>query len=223
MADDPIDYQGNSQKGKEDKGKEQKRQKAKEKKIETIVTTPAVVKKKGIFRRAKETLIEVDFKSTMAFVVADVLIPAAKDMLFDAIKDGAKHSIFGGRAGRSSVMRRAYDDRESHVIYNRGVDRGSRSMGISRFAPDRERGSRSNRYGIDNFILVNKQEADDVLESMGDAIETYQVVSVADLNQMIGIPVRPIDHKWGWTRLDGVDVHQTREGYLIDLPEPEPI
>jgi hypothetical protein len=222
MADDPTDYQGNSKRDKEDKGKE-KKQAAKEKKIDTIVSAPAVVKKKGVFRRAKDTLIEVDFKSTMAYVVVDVLIPAAKDMVYDAITNGAKHSIFGGR-GRGGVMRRSYsDDRESHVIYNRGVDRGSRSMGINRYAPEPQRGSRSNRYGIDNFIIVDRQEAELVLESMADAIETYQVVSVADLNQMIGIAVRPIDHKWGWTRVDGVEVHQTREGYLIDLPEPEPI
>lgn len=220
MADDPTDYQGNSNKEKEKKAKEEK--KRPDKHIEQIVSTPAIVKKKGIFRRAKETLIEVDFKDTVAYVVADVIIPGAKDMLFDVLMNGAKHSIFGDRRGVSS-SRRPYDERESHVVYNRGVDKGSRSMGINRYAPARERGSRSQRYGIDNFIITDKQEADFILEAMADAIETYKVVSVADLNQMIGVTVHPIDHKWGWTRLDGVGVQPVREGYLIDLPEPEPI
>jgi hypothetical protein len=220
MADDPIDYQGNSKREKEDKGKAQKRQKPDDKKVEAIVSTPVIVKKKGIFRRAKDTLIEVDFKSTVAYVIADVLIPAAKEMVFDSIINGAKYSIFGDSRGG----RRGYTpERESHVVYNRGIDRGSRSMGISRYAPEPTRGSRTHRYGIDNFIIVDKQEAELILENMAEAIEQFQVVSVADLNQMIGVPVRPIDHKWGWSRMDGVDMYQVREGYMIDLPEPESI
>lgn len=225
MADEPTDYQGNSRKEKEEKGQDQKKAKPEARTpVEPIVTTPVIVKKKGIFRRAKETLIEVDFKSTMAHVIVNVLIPAAKDMVFDAFVDGAKHSIYGGRAGRGVGRRYIGDDRESHVIYNRGIDKGSRSMGVSsRYAPSPERGSRSQRYGIDNFIITDRQEAELILESMSDAIEKYEVVSVADLNQMIGIAVKPIDHTWGWTRTDGVHIIQTREGYLIDLPEPESI
>lgn len=223
MADDPTDYQGNSKREKEQKGKEQKKAKPDGKTVEAVVTAPVIVKKKGIFRRAKETLIEVDFKSTMTHVIVNVLIPAAKDMVFDAFVDGAKHSIYGGRASRGVGRRYVSDDRESHVIYNRGIDKGSRSMGVSRYAPSPQNGPRSQRYGIDNFIIVDKQEAELVLESMADAIETYEVVSVADLNQMIGIPVRPIDHKWGWTSIVGVEIHQTRDGYLVDLPEPESI
>ncbi len=218
--DQTTNYQGNSKKEKENKDKEQKRQKPDDKKIEPIVTSPAIIKKKGIFRRAKDTLIEVDFKETVAHVIAEVLIPAAKEMIFDSIIDGAKYSIFGDRRGG----RRSYsNERESHVVYNRGIDKGSRSMGISRYAPEREMGSRTQRYGINSIIIVERQEAIDIIDSMADAIEEWKVVSVADLNQMIGVTVRPIDHKWGWTRMDGISMHNVREGYLIELPEPESI
>jgi len=32
-----------------------------------------------------------------------------------------------------------------------------------------------------------------------------------------------VDNKWGWAILQNVDIRQTREGYVIDLPLPEAI
>ncbi len=220
MPDEPTDYTGNSKREKEAKAKGQKGEKDVAKKIETIVTTPVIVQKRGIFRRMKDTLVEVDFKSTVAYVIADVLIPAAKETVFDALVKGGSYSIFGDRSVRGRG-RTYHSSDESHVTYSRGIDRGSRSMGLGRHAPEPQRGSRSHRYGIDNFIIVDKQEAELIVESMLNAIEEFEYVSVADLNEMIGIKPHPIDYKWGWTRVDGVEIHQVSQGYLIDLPEPE--
>lgn len=220
MAEDPTDYAGKAKQPKAGKPKAEASSEEGEKKG-PIVTAPVIVKKKGIFRKVKDTLVEVDFRSTVAYVIADVLIPAAKETVFDALVKGGSYSIFGDRSvrGRGRTYHSGSDD--SYVTYNRGVDRGSRSMGVGRRAPEPQRGPRNRRYGIDNFIITDKQEADLIVESMLNAIEEYEYVTVGDLNEMLGIDVHPIDNKWGWTRIDGIEILQVREGYLIDLPEPE--
>ena len=58
---------------------------------------------------------------------------------------------------------------------------------------------------------------------MNDIIDTYEVVSVADLNELVGLPTSYMDNKWGWIYLGDVQVRQIREGFLIDLPSAEPI
>jgi hypothetical protein len=56
---------------------------------------------------------------------------------------------------------------------------------------------------------------------MTDIIDKYDVVSIADLYQMCGLPSTYIDNEWGLSSLQYIDVRQTREGYIIDLPAAE--
>ena len=58
---------------------------------------------------------------------------------------------------------------------------------------------------------------------MNDIIDQFEVASVADLNDLVGFPTSYTDNKWGWIYLGDVQIRQVREGYLIDLPSPEPI
>jgi len=76
---------------------------------------------------------------------------------------------------------------------------------------------------MSQIYLVSRDEADLVVERMLDILDKYDVVSVADLNDLLGLPTSPIDNKWGWAILGRVEIRQTRDGYLIDLPAPEPI
>jgi hypothetical protein len=62
-----------------------------------------------------------------------------------------------------------------------------------------------------------------VLERMQDIIDKYEVVSVSDLYELLGLPSSYQDNKWGWNYLGDVQVRQIREGYLIDFPSAEPI
>jgi hypothetical protein len=48
-------------------------------------------------------------------------------------------------------------------------------------------------------------------------------VSVADLYELLGVAADHTDQKWGWRTLGGASVRRVRDGYLLDLPQPEPI
>jgi hypothetical protein len=54
-------------------------------------------------------------------------------------------------------------------------------------------------------------------------LEMYEVVSVADLNDLVGFETSYVDQKWGWTYLGNARVRPIREGFLVDLPPAEPI
>ena len=58
---------------------------------------------------------------------------------------------------------------------------------------------------------------------MCEAIETYQMVSVADLYDLVGVTGDYTDNKYGWTNLRNAKVVRVRDGYMIDLPKALPI
>ena len=78
-------------------------------------------------------------------------------------------------------------------------------------------------HNFDEIILATRVEAETTLEQLYDVIAKYQVVSVADMYEMVGAKAYATDNKWGWTDLRGAGVQRIREGYLLNLPKPEPI
>lgn len=206
-----MDYQGNAKKNKEEG-------KAPEKKIEKVIVTEVVVQKRSIGRKFRDLFIEADLRSVAKYVVSDVLLPAIRNTIVDASTKGIERMMYG----ESSIRRRNYG-MGPRITYNNPVNRGYSSSPLSRHAPAIERGPRSSRHSRDDFILSSREEAELVLERMNDIIDTYEVVSVADLNELVGLPTSHVDNKWGWIYLGDVQVRQIREGYLLDLPPAEPI
>lgn len=62
-----------------------------------------------------------------------------------------------------------------------------------------------------------------VLERLNDIIDRYEVASVADLHELVGLPTTHVDNKWGWENVRYAEVRQIREGFLLDLPPAMPI
>jgi len=65
-----------------------------------------------------------------------------------------------------------------------------------------------------------------VLSRMIDTIKRYGTVSINDLYDMVGMTSdNYTDDKFGWTVLDdgNAGVRRVREGYILDLPSPEPL
>jgi hypothetical protein len=146
------------------------------------------------------------------YVIHDVLIPAARNTIVDASTKGIERMMYGD----SAMRRRAYGP-GPRVTYNNPIYRGT-----PRQAPPVQLGSRT-RAARDDIILNSREEAELVLERMNDIIDTYEVASVADLNDLVGLPTNHVDNKWGWIYLGDVHIRQIREGYLIDFPPPEAI
>lgn len=197
-----------------------------DKKLEKIVTGEVIQRKKSFGTRFKETFTVEDTKSVVSSIWFDVLIPGAKDMVFDAFSQGLERKLFG--TARSGSRRGGYRPggslfgNASYMPYNR----------YSASSPQREdpRGrpqapSRQPRGGHDlgELILQTRVEGQAVLDQMYELLSVYGMASVADLYSLLGHSSEFTDMNWGWTDLQGSDVVKIPEGYLLQLPRPAPI
>lgn len=216
-----MDYAGNSKKDKVvGKPKEIKATKN----IEKVITSEVIVHKKSLGRKIKELFIHADFGTVARGIAYDTLIPAARNMVVDATTKGVERVIYG-----ESAIRRRESGQGPRITYNSPVSRGNpyasnaprrNLQGMQGTVPGE---SRSPRHQRDDFILSSREEAALVLERMQDIIDNYEVVSIGDLHDLVGLPTTYIDNKWGWTFIGDVQIQQIREGYLINLPSAEPI
>jgi len=145
------------------------------------------------------------------------MLPAARNLIVDASTKGIERMIYG----ESAMRRRGIGAPGPRVTYNSPINRGGYSPSRPPSITPGE--SRSPRHSLNDFILSSREEAELVLERMNDIIDTYEVVSVADLNELVGFPTSFVDNKWGWIYLGDVQIRQIREGYLLDLPSAEQI
>ena len=190
-----------------------------EKKIEKVVTGKVTTRKKPLMRRFAETFIAEDSSSVARYIVMDVLIPAAKDLISDLVKETVDRTLFGGgRSGRSRGSSRSYG---GHVNYNR-YSSGSPPWRRDEDRPPMSRRARS-RHNFDEIVLDTRAEANDVLDRMYDILDRYKEVTVADLYDLVGLEKSYTDEKWGWTDLEGSKVIRAHDGYILDLPKTEQI
>lgn len=197
------------------------------KKVDKVVVGEVIQRKKPLFKRFKETFTGDDTRSVISFIFFDVLIPSAKDMVADAVSQGVERKLFG--EVRSSSRRGGY--RPPGIFGNAGYSAYNRmSQGASSLRPDprsarapSHRG-RIQQHTFDEIILGTRAEAVEVIDSLIAIIAQYEVATVADLYELVGVTGGDfIEEKWGWTDLRGADVQRINEGYLLNLPRPEPL
>jgi hypothetical protein len=206
-----MDYPANSQNQK----------KVEDKKVEKVIEGEVVKRKKPLGRRFLDTFSGGDAKSVWEFVLLDVLVPAAKDAIADATSQGVERMIFG--EARSSNRRSSrYGSSSGYTSYQRySAPTGARPQ-----QREEPRGvSRANRarHNFDDIILATRLEAEEVIKRMDDLVERYGSASVSDLYDLVGVTSEFTDGKWGWQDLRGADITRVRQGYLLDLPRPEPL
>lgn len=193
--------------------------KSRAKKAEITVEQPKKeIKKIASAKPKKKSKLENffgnDMKTIIDYIGKEVIIPAAKKMLVDAGCD-AISMLFYGDTNHSAK-------RPSNYGYGSGV-----GVNYTRFSSTRGESirptARYNNVVCDDIILQSKDEANMVIDSLCEVIETYGWVSVADMHEMVGMPVGYTEHKYGWNSLRTADIIAVREGYMIRFPAPRPL
>jgi hypothetical protein len=187
-------------------------------KAERAVANEVTSRPKSIGKRLREALIGGDSKTALQYVISEVIIPQAKDMLAEAATQAFHRFIFGD--GPSGTRRSSGRGGSSYTAYNRYSARGNRPIGSS--AREERTTVHLRSRDLDEIICETRQDAQSVLEQMSDFLEEYQSVSVADLYTMLNWTDRSThtDQKWGWENLQGSDIRMVRGGYLLILPKP---
>ena len=211
-------YPSNSKTKVQTEGTEAKTNAKPKKKVERITTGSVTRRKKSLGKKFAETFGGGDAQGVFAYIAQDVLLPAAKDMIADAVSQGIEKMLFGdaARTGRSrtSITR---PNGTNYTSYNRyAVNPGHRQE------PRREMSRRARAtHDFDEIVLDSRAEAQGVLEQLFTLVEDYDVATVADLYEMVGQTGSFTDEKWGWVDMRGASITRVKGGYLLDLPRPE--
>lgn len=190
------------------------------KKVEQIVSSEVVRRKKPLSKRFTETFVGGDARGVASYVMFDVLIPAAKDMVADAMSMGVEKMLFGDV--RSSSRRGGSRSGSSgpYVSYNRFAPGSSLGRRDEPTIPSRRARA---THDFDEIILATRVEAEEVVDRLFDLVSRYESATVADLYELVGVSGNYTDDKWGWTDIRGAGVTRVRNGYLLDLPKPTPL
>ena len=199
------DYKPNSHKSKMEASQERQ-------KLQKVVKGTVKTKKKSELHKFRDIFISEDVDNVKSYILMDLIVPGVKKILFDIITDGADMFLFGKHGSHrkstpsSSVSYRSYYDNQ---------DRG-------RYTDNRPKVK--SRYEREDIILDSRGEAEEVLERMSELIDTYGMVTVADLYDLIGKTCEYTDNKYGWTNIRNAEAVRCRDGgYMLKLPKALPI
>lgn len=181
--------------------------------VKQIATGKVTVRKPPWYKRVARSMIADDAQSIGDFMLTDVLIPAARNLIRDLIVGGTDRALYGS-ARRSSRLGR---ERVSlRTRYEEMSDRGE---------PPRRMASRESRarHDFSEIVLDEREEAVEIIEYIMERIERYGQASVSDLYDACGVTGSFADQRWGWrgSSFNTADVRQHRGGWLLDLPAPE--
>jgi len=190
-----------------------------EKVVESVVTNKVEMRKRSIWKRFTGVFIGGDSRTVIHYILNDVLLPQAKDMITEAASSGFEKMIYGdSRPGRRSGVRPG----NGPTNYNRYGGRGNNPLGRAGVSENRRPDpARERRQEIGDILLATRIEADTVLDRMYDLLKDYELVTVSDLYSILGLSGSYVDNKWGWTDLNGSGVRRVSDGYILELPKVE--
>jgi hypothetical protein len=213
MAEIP-DYKPNTKAYKEAQAEKQPSEK---KKVDKIISGTAKVKKKSELRKFADNFISEDAGNVKDYLIKDVVVPNIVDLIEDIVVGGIRTLLRGDAGRRDRRDGRSYGS-PSYVNYTRYSDRRD----------DRSRDSRDSRavrgYDQGTVVVNSRQDAEAVIEQMDGIMETYGMVSVADLYDLVGMTGNYTDNNYGWTNIRNAKAVRLRDGgWEIQMPRAIPI
>lgn len=216
-----VDFPSNSKMGRENaskrpsaKGSEESGRKIQEK----VIQGEVIHRKKPLGRKIADAFTGDDARSVGNYVLMDVLIPAAKNMIADAVSQGAERMMFGDSRPRRAG---SAGGRTNYSSYGRTTMSTRPSSGLRALDEGRDLSRRArNTHDFREIVCATRGEAETILAAIGDTLDEYGMVTVADFYGAAGVTGSFVDNKWGWDDLRSASIQHVREGYLIDLPKP---
>jgi hypothetical protein len=212
------DYPSNSHKSRELRAEKSRAPEVEAKKIEKAIEGNVIRRKRSLGRKFADTFTGANARTALTFVVFDVLIPDFRQTVVDAVSQGAEQLIMGET--RSASRRTGTRRGETYTHYARGIGGRKDPRDSPATAGDPRRRARA-KMSFDDIIIGTRHEAEDIISRLFELVERYEMVTVAELYEMVGEDAEYTDRKYGWTDMRGSMVDRTRDGYLLNLPKPE--
>lgn len=205
-------YPPNSKKAKAEKEEAAKP----EKKVEKVIEGVAVKQKPPLGKRIRQAFTGDDARSVMDYLIFEVALPALKTTISDMVSQGAERMLFG-EASRSRGPGNRRPGRVDYNVMSRSARETLREEPRTMSQKDRA------THNFDNIVIPTRPEAETVLSSLIDLIDQYDMATVSDFYELVGITGSFADDKWGWFELKGADITRVRDGFVLDLPPTKPI
>lgn len=191
-----------------------------EKKVEKVIIGTATKRKTPLGKKLKELFVGGDSHSVGNYILFEILVPTVKDTIVDMVSQGFERMMYGEvrSTSRRTGQRPGGSGSPTYVSYSR-FGSGSRNPDVRRPISTRSRSS----YDIGDIVVETRGEADAVFQRMFDIINQYDAVTVADLYSMVGMTQTFTDRDWGWTDIRGCGATRINDGYVLELPKPEPL
>lgn len=193
--------------------------------VERITSAKTVEGKRDhLGRRLLKTFVQGDIGRSWSDVVSDILVPAARDVITQAVTSGFEQLIYGERQRPSSVRRSSYgvsggSSYTSYNRYGRGPERGVRpNVGRPEYT-DRAR----QQHDFSRIVTETRAELEEVLNQMLEVLDQYGTVTVHDFHGLVGVTSNFADEKFGWddpNDLRSARVVRSRDGYYLDITRP---
>ena len=216
MAERPIvssaDLPGNSKQQREPKNEEKST-------VKPVVKGGVKKREKSLGHKMKSSFVGDDAKSVGEYVLMDVLLPAAKRAVADGVSQGIERLLFGEVRSRSTAPSSAPRTRYTSYSSPRYAPAPAMPRDERREVSHRARAT----HDFTEIILEDRMDAEAVIDQLGNLIDHYDVATVSDFYDLVGITGEYTDRKWGWTDIRGARAQRVRDGYLLVLPEPKPV
>lgn len=199
----------------------------KKKQLTKVVDTPPKKVKHSLVSRLVSGILGPEGLPGIGSYVNDEIIkPAIKNIIFDAITSAASMAMFGdknghrgnGRSGYStgSGARRTYEKPTTNYGNRYGTSQHSQ-------APADRTISRTKRHGVEEYVIEDRFDAAHVLTTLTEQADRYDSVSVADYYDLIGVDTTYTDNTYGWTidTITRASIVPVRGGYVIKFPPVE--
>ena len=185
--------------------------KQQERRTKKVVEGGVSKQKKSLGKKIEETFLSATFAEVIADCATEVVIPAVKNMLYDAISGGFQMLLWGEIKNGTNARRGPYIDYAGRSRYS--------TTSSKRDDPPFKKAHRN----IDDVYFETKADAYNVLDNLMAAVDKYGEVSVSDLNDLIGEAGEFTDNKYGWTNLSRAEIKRYRNGWLLVLPNVNPL
>lgn len=188
-----------------------------DKKLEAVVNGETHLKKKKTINKILSLLINDNVEDIPYTILHDIVVPVVKESAYKMINDASYILLSDSthRIGRnlSRTMYGSFYESDSERLRPR-TRTSDKKAGYTN-APRRYNNS------CDNVIFTTRVDAEMVLESMFNVLNSYDSVSVADFHELANIPNDNYTlNNYGWTDLTNAKIVQTRDGYMIKMPKP---
>lgn len=188
-------------------------------KLDKVVSGKVTKRKPPLGRRILNTFFSGDSSGVFGYILKEVLVPTAQNLVTDIVTQGVERAIYGEvRTGpRSSRPHGPASSYRPYVSY----DKPTGPAGAAARPPAGRRPVvQPSSLDLDTIILAERIDAQITLDKLYETIEKYGEATVGNLNELIGATGTYLDYRFGWKNIDGADIRRVAGGYQLLLPDP---